>query len=129
VPGKFTFFANKTAYNICKRLVGYFSFLGGLLIMAPFVLLMYQGYLWLKTGHWIPYSTGKIFIPILPDSFLSWLSTDSWVGLKKIIMEVMDIPIGIFSFVFGIGVVLSSFALGCKVDESFKTEVDKKGNN
>lgn len=129
MPNKFTFSAKKTTYITCKNLVGYYSLLGGLLMVVPFVLLMYQGYLWLKMGHWTPYSTGKILIPILPDSFLSWLTTDSWVGLKKIIMEVMDIPIGVFSFIFGVGIVLSSISLRWKVDESFKTEVEKKVNN
>ena len=95
-------------------------------MMVPFGLLTYQGYLWLKTGYWTPYPTGKILIPILPDSFLSWLLTDSWLGLKKIIIGAMDIPIGIFSFIFGMGILWASFTIGWGVDEPCKTAIEKK---
>jgi len=114
----FIFSTNKTFHKMFNSLVGYSALAGALLMLVPFVLLIYQGYFWLKMGHWTPFPAGKVLVPILPDSFLSWLSADSWVGLKRIIIGAMDIPIGVYSFILGISIFLFCASIGWEVDES-----------
>ncbi len=76
--------------------------LGVLLILAGFLIIGFQIFLYLKNGEWIK-------LPLLylvafgPDNFVSWLDNPtSWLGLHKIVYGILDfIPVSLFSMLVG----------------------------
>ncbi len=68
--------------------------LGGL---AAFVILGYQVFCWLQTGVWQPLPATVLLGRILPERFFMWLGDEtSWVGFKKIILGICELPLSLF---------------------------------
>lgn len=70
-------------------------------ILFPLGILGYQCYFWLKAGYWKSIPATVLLYRILPDGFFSWLADESsWVGFKKIILEILEFPLSLFLFLF-----------------------------
>ena len=72
-----------------------------------FIILLFQCYGWLRYGIW----TKLPIIKFIPSQVTEYFySTNDWIGLKKILLSFLDIPL---SFLF--------FILGCLVSFKLKT--------
>jgi len=70
--------------------------LGGL---AAFVIIGYQIFCWLQTGIWKPLPATVLLGRILPERFFMWLYDEtSWVGFKKIVIGICELPLSLFLF-------------------------------
>jgi len=88
--------------------------------LSGLAVLMYQGYFWMKLGHWKSLDSRLILNKVLPVNFLQWLrNPTSWLGLKKVITPVFDFPLALFLLLFG----LIAIVLLAKIfDLLFKSE-------
>ncbi len=69
---------------------------GGMAVAV--LLLAWQFYLWLKTGHW-PYLTmTTVTLPLVSGSdFSAWLAApQSWYGLHSVVRFMLDLPLWIW---------------------------------
>ena len=96
------------------------------IVLSGLAVLMYQGYFWMKLGHWKSLDSRLVLNKVLPVNFLQWLrNPTSWLGLKKVITPVFNFPLALFLLLFGLVV----FLLIDKTFESFlKSEMIDKNN-
>jgi hypothetical protein len=63
--------------------------------------LVYQAYLWLRTGYWKPLKANLLLSEFLPASFFQWLrSGDIWQGANKAVCFVYNSSLALFLLVF-----------------------------
>ncbi len=68
-------------------------------ILVAFVVLGYQVFRWLQTGIWQPLPAMVLLVHLLPERFFAWLGDGtSWVGFKKIILGICELPLSLFLF-------------------------------
>jgi hypothetical protein len=92
--------------------------------LSGMVVLVYQGYFWMKLGYWKSLDSKLVLNKVLPINFLQWLrNPSSWLGLKEMITSVFNFPLALFLLLFGLVV----FVLIDKTFDSFlKSEMIKK---
>jgi hypothetical protein len=77
--------------SVAGMLVGFCYYV----ILACFSLLMliflYKGYVWISTGEWPALSMFPVWKAILPETFCKWLFADTWIGLKRIIISILEL--------------------------------------
>jgi hypothetical protein len=83
---------------------------GLLVILSGFLVLGYQGVLWLKVGYWTPFSIREVRSlfdggPPIADPIFAWQ------GVRKIAAWVLDCPLCTGFFVAGLGLGYFGFAL------------------
>ena len=90
--------------------------------LSGIAVLAYQGTIWLKLGYWQSLGSRSVLYRILPSNFLRWLhNPKSWLGLKKIVFSVFDLPLALFLLLFGLIVLLlaaAAFDLFLKPDKT-----------
>ncbi|MGD0301211.1 MAG: hypothetical protein ABSE86_29390 [Bryobacteraceae bacterium] len=66
---------------------------GGMAIAA--VVIGWQAYVWLRTGHWPNLSLATAIAPIISGTyFWTWFVTpDAWLGLHTVIKFLFDLPL------------------------------------
>ena len=75
--------------------------------LSGMVVLAYQGYIWMKIGHWKSLESKLVLNIVLPAHFLQWLrNPSSWLGLKKVITPVFNFPLALFLLLFGLIAIL-----------------------
>lgn len=75
--------------------------------LSGMVVLAYQGYFWMKLGHWKSLDSKLVLNIVLPTNFLQWLrNPSSWLGLKKVITPVFNFPLALFLLLFGLIAIL-----------------------
>ena len=95
-----------------------FLFIPCSIALSGMVVLAYQGYFWLKLGHWKSLDSKLVLNIVLPTNFLQWLrNPSSWLGLKNVITPVFNFPLALFLLLFGLAV----FLLISKAFDSFST--------
>jgi hypothetical protein len=101
-----------------------------LFLLIPFsiaisgmTVLAYQGYFWMKLGHWKSLDSRLVLYKVLPINFLQWLrDPNSWLGLKKVITPIFNFPLALFLLLFGLIAIL----LLNKIFDSFsKAEAER----
>jgi hypothetical protein len=101
-----------------------------LFLLIPFsiaisgmTVLAYQGYFWMKLGHWKSLDSRLVLYKVLPINFLQWLhNPSSWLGLKKVITPIFNFPLALFLLLFGLIAIL----LLNKIFDSFsKAEAER----
>ncbi|MBN1805861.1 MAG: hypothetical protein JW837_11470 [Sedimentisphaerales bacterium] len=71
--------------------------------LSGLAVLGYQSFFWLKLGYWKPIASKLLLNEILPINFFQWLhSPYSWIGLKKLIFPVFNIPLALFLLLVGL---------------------------
>jgi hypothetical protein len=97
--------------------------LGLLVGMGGIGVVMYQVFLWLKAGEWVPISVFKVVAPVLPPTFINWIvyPTD-WRGVNKIINSVFDLPMSAVAIVVGISLSIFGSILDCKAEQPRRKE-------
>lgn len=77
----------------------------GLLLLASIGIPVYQTFNYLKTGIWSPMPIGLLVLEMPPSSeFRQWyLYPQSWFGLHKMVLWILDLPIAILCFFSSIG--------------------------
>jgi hypothetical protein len=69
--------------------------------------LAYQGTIWLRLGYWQSLGSRSVLYRVLPSGFLHWLhNPKSWLGLKKMVFSVFNLPLALFLLLFGLAVFL-----------------------
>ena len=77
------------------------------IVLSGIAVLAYQGYFWMKLGHWKSLDSKLVLNIVLPTNFLQWLrNPSSWLGLKKVITPVFNFPIALFLLLFGLIAIL-----------------------
>jgi len=75
--------------------------------LSGITILLYQTYFWMKLGHWKSLDSKLVLNKVLPMNFLHWLhNPSSWLGLKNVIAPVLDFPLALFLFLFGLIAIL-----------------------
>lgn len=96
--------AKKTIRQEIRKL---FLFIPFSIALSGMAVLAYQGYFWLKLGHWKPLDSRLVLNIVLPTNFLQWLHNPSyWVGVKKVITPVFNFPLALFLLLLGFVVLL-----------------------
>ena len=95
-----------------------FLFIPFSIALSGIAVLAYQGYFWMKLGHWKSLDSKLVLNIVLPTNFLQWLrNPSSWLGLKNVITPVFNFPLALFLLLFGLAV----FLLISKAFDSFST--------
>ena len=77
------------------------------IVLSGIAVLAYQGYFWMKLGHWKSLDSKLVLNKVLPINFLQWLrNPSSWLGLKKVITPVFNFPLALFLLLFGLIAIL-----------------------
>ncbi len=80
--------------------------------LSGIAVLAYQSTIWLRLGYWQSLGSRSVLYRILPSDFLRWLhNPKSWLGLKKIVFSVFDLPLALFLLLFGLVVLLLAAAV------------------
>lgn len=76
-------------------------FFGGSAVAA--LVAMWQGYMWLKTGHWPNLTLASTIAPLISGTdFFAWLAAPkSWFGLHSVAKSLLDLPLFFWIFVVG----------------------------
>jgi hypothetical protein len=75
--------------------------------LSGIAVLAYQSTTWVRLGYWQSLGSRSVLYRILPSDFLRWLhNPKSWLGLKKIVFSVFDLPLALFLLLFGLVVFL-----------------------
>ncbi len=105
--------AKQTIRQEIKKL---FLFIPFSIVLSGIAVLAYQGYFWMKLGHWKSLDSRLVLNRVLPINFLQWLrNPSSWLGLKKVITPVFNFPLALFLLLFGLIAIL----LLSKIFDSF----------
>jgi len=101
------------------RLVGY----GGIVIPAGLIGL--QSFMWMKTGSWNPLPVGVAFVLFdipFPDT--------NWAGLHKIYAWLIDLPLSLVIFLFGVivGTALTLLAEELSTNAALKSDQQSNKN-
>lgn len=96
--------AKQTIRQEIKKL---FLFIPCSIALSGLAVLAYQGYFWMKLGHWKSLDSKLVLNKVLPINFLQWLrNPNSWLGLKKVIIPVFNFPLALFLLLFGLVTIL-----------------------
>jgi hypothetical protein len=75
--------------------------------LSCIAVLAYQSTTWVRLGYWKSLGSRLVLNKVLPSNFFRWLHTPtSWVGLKKILFSVFNLPLALFLLLFGLVVFL-----------------------
>jgi hypothetical protein len=76
-----------------RALAGCVLGVGGVALAA--LVLAWQSYVWLETGHWPHITLGTVAVPIISGSdFSAWLADPrSWYGLHNVVRFLFDLPL------------------------------------
>lgn len=85
-----------------NEIEGWVGGIGALSFLAGATTFCYQLYLWLKLGEWVPLPISTVFTWVGID--YSLLTSDQWLGLQKIIVWVLDLPMFLMLPLFGIAI-------------------------
>jgi hypothetical protein len=87
--------------------------------LSGIAVLAYQSITWVRLGHWKSMGSRLVLNKVLPSNFFRWLHTPtSWVGLKKILFSVFNLPLALFLLLFG----LIMFLLVAKTFDLFSNQ-------
>ncbi len=69
--------------------------LGGGGIALAALVVTWQFYMWLKTGHWPDLTMASVALPLISGSdFSAWLAApQSWIGLHSLIKFLINLPV------------------------------------
>ncbi|MBW7989374.1 MAG: hypothetical protein FVQ84_05065 [Planctomycetes bacterium] len=96
-----------TKQTIRKQIRKLFLFIPVSIALSGMVVLAYQGYFWMKLGHWKSLDSRLVLNKVLPINFLQWLrNPSSWLGLKKIISPFFNFPLALFLLLVGLIAIL-----------------------
>jgi hypothetical protein len=75
--------------------------------LSGMAVLVYQSIIWARQGYWKSLGSRLVLNRILPSSFFHWLQNPkSWLGLKKIVFSVFNLPLALFLLLFGLVILL-----------------------
>jgi hypothetical protein len=84
-------------FRICCLLIPLSIVLSGLTVLG------YQSFFWLKLGQWKPIASRLLLDKVLPINFFQWLhSPHSWIGLKKLVFPIVNLPLAMFLLLVGL---------------------------
>ena len=73
------------------------------IVLSGLTVLGYQSFFWLKLGRWKPIASRLLLDKVLPINFFQWLhSPYTWVGLKKLIFPIVNLPLAMFLLLVGL---------------------------
>jgi hypothetical protein len=73
------------------------------IVISGLAVLGYQSFFWLKLGYWKPIASRLLLDKVLPINFFQWLhSPYTWVGLKKLIFQIVDLSLAMFLLLVGL---------------------------
>jgi hypothetical protein len=83
--------------RILEHIRFFASSIGGIIICLGIIggvfVFIYQYFLWLQLGRWVEIPAAKI----IPLKLVGWAFTgDSWLGAKKIMLWIIDLPLFVF---------------------------------
>ena len=91
--------------------------------LSGMAVLAYQGYFWLKQGHWKSLDSKLFLNKVLPTNFSQWLhNPKSWLGLNKIVVPVFNLPPALFLLLFGLVILLLVDKISALFSKPDKTE-------
>lgn len=110
-------------HSIIEGMVGLFGVIGAMMVLSGIGIVTYQAYIWLRLGKWRSFSFFDVLYPPhgsstspnlysqLSDLFVYWLfSPTEWIGLKKILLYLLDLPISPFLVLIGIYTTVMCFS-------------------
>lgn len=81
--------------------------IGILMMLGGALILLWQIYLFFKTGEWIAYPTMLPVLAVAPHDIALWFKTPTdWFGLHKVITGILGFPVSVTAFFTGIGLIL-----------------------
>jgi hypothetical protein len=93
------------------RLLGIVVYVAGVLIaLAGFLVLCYQGILWLQHGYWTQFAMREV-VSILSGGAPISNPTLQWQGIQKVIVWLLDAPLSFGSIIVGIATVFAGAAI------------------
>jgi hypothetical protein len=73
------------------------------IVISGLTVLGYQSLFWLKLGQWKSIDSRLLLNEVLPINFFQWLhSPYSWIGLKKLIIPIFNIPLALLLLLVGL---------------------------
>ncbi len=73
------------------------------IVLSGLTVLGYQSFFWLKLGQWKPITSRLLLDKVLPINFFQWLhSPYTWVGLKKLVFQIVDLSLAMFLLLVGL---------------------------
>ena len=97
--------------TLARRIGGAVRVVGVLLFIGGIAAGCYEGFKWLRTGRSTPVLLENVVVGPLPASMEGWIrQPDSWIGLHRIAVWVLDIPVWAVVIMVGFLVLLAAGA-------------------
>ena len=74
------------------------------------LLLLYQGYVWLRSEHWRDVTALTAFRDLEAGAFFEWLQEADWAGLKSLIWHLLNAPL--YAVLLALGLILLIVGVG-----------------
>ncbi len=121
-----TMSTDKGAKSIARKFFGSlvertFSLLGVAVFLVPIAVLAYQLWVLANTGVWPSLSVMTLLVTWMPERLEgSWLlNPQSWFGLHKVVIGLLDLPLALAALCASIVVLLAISAVASAIDEIF----------